>query len=159
MLENSAAFNVLNISIAIVMGPTPPGTGVIALAIIAALLKSTSPVSFDFVSPFDDGCVAREVGIGGRDVVEALVVAVVVVMEAFCLIFVPFGHYDEPESLPYEKPSIRPKGADVRHGGPHGWSKGCNTGEAEILRRKPFVDVERVKELKASGMGERRRWG
>ena len=35
---------------------------------------------FDFVSPFDDGCVAREVGIGGRDVVEALVVAVVVVM-------------------------------------------------------------------------------
>ena len=35
---------------------------------------------FDFGSPFDDGCVAPEVGIGGRDVVEALVVAVVVVM-------------------------------------------------------------------------------
>ena len=52
MLDNSATFNVLNISIAIVMGPTPPGTGVMALAIIAALLKSTSPVSFDFVSPF-----------------------------------------------------------------------------------------------------------
>ena len=114
---------------------------------------------FDFGSPFDDGCVAREVGIGGRDVVEAFMVAVVVVMEAFCLIFVPFAHYDEPESLPYEKHSIRPKGADVRHGGPHGWNKGCITGEAEILRRKPFVDVERVKELKASGMGERRRWG
>ena len=35
---------------------------------------------FDFGSPFDDGCVAPELGIGGRDVVEALVVAVVVVM-------------------------------------------------------------------------------
>jgi ABC-type amino acid transport substrate-binding protein len=33
----------------------------------------------------------------------------------FCLIFVPFGHYDEPEILPYENPSICPKGADVRH--------------------------------------------
>ena len=35
---------------------------------------------FDFGSSFDDGCVAPEVGIGGRDVFEALVVAVVVVM-------------------------------------------------------------------------------
>ncbi len=35
---------------------------------------------FDFGFPFDDGCVAPEVGIGGRDVVEALAVAVVVVM-------------------------------------------------------------------------------
>jgi len=33
----------------------------------------------------------------------------------FCLIFVPYGHYDEPESLPYEKHSICPKGVDVRH--------------------------------------------
>jgi hypothetical protein len=33
----------------------------------------------------------------------------------FCLIFVPFGHYDEPEILPYQNPSICPKGADVRH--------------------------------------------
>ncbi|MBT5266883.1 MAG: hypothetical protein HOL85_18745, partial [Rhodospirillaceae bacterium] len=32
----------------------------------------------------------------------------------FCLIFVPFGHYDEPEILPYENPSVRPMGADVR---------------------------------------------
>jgi len=32
----------------------------------------------------------------------------------FCLIFVPFGHYDEPEILPYENPSICPRGADVR---------------------------------------------
>jgi len=32
----------------------------------------------------------------------------------FCLIFVPFGHYDEPEILPYENTSICPKGADVR---------------------------------------------
>ncbi len=34
----------------------------------------------------------------------------------FCLIFVPFGHYDEPEILRYAITSIRPKGADVRHG-------------------------------------------
>jgi len=34
----------------------------------------------------------------------------------FCLIFVPFGHYDEPEILPYENPSMCPMGADVRHG-------------------------------------------
>jgi hypothetical protein len=33
----------------------------------------------------------------------------------FCLIFVPFGHYDGPEILPYENTSICPKGADVRH--------------------------------------------
>ena len=31
------------------------------------------------------------------------------------LIFVPFGHYDEPEILRYAITSIRPKGADVRH--------------------------------------------
>jgi len=32
----------------------------------------------------------------------------------FCLICVPFGHYDEPEILPYANPSICPIGADVR---------------------------------------------
>jgi hypothetical protein len=32
----------------------------------------------------------------------------------FCLIFVPFGHYDEPEILPYENTSVCPMGADVR---------------------------------------------
>ena len=32
----------------------------------------------------------------------------------FCLIFVPFGHYDEPETLRSENPSIYPIGADVR---------------------------------------------
>ena len=26
----------------------------------------------------------------------------------------PFGHYDEPEILPYENPSMCPRGADVR---------------------------------------------
>ena len=36
----------------------------------------------------------------------------------FCLIFVPFGHYDEPEILRYAITSIRPKGADVRHASP-----------------------------------------
>jgi hypothetical protein len=38
----------------------------------------------------------------------------------FCLIFVPFGHYDEPEILPYEIPLICPIGADVRHYTPSG---------------------------------------
>ncbi len=33
----------------------------------------------------------------------------------FCLIFVPFGHCDEPEILPYENASACPTGADVRH--------------------------------------------
>ena len=33
----------------------------------------------------------------------------------FCLIFVPFGHDDEPEILRYAITSICPKGADVRH--------------------------------------------
>ena len=32
----------------------------------------------------------------------------------FCLIFVPFGHYDEPEILSYAIPLICPIGADVR---------------------------------------------
>ena len=32
----------------------------------------------------------------------------------FCLIFVPFGHCDEPEILPYENASACPIGADVR---------------------------------------------
>ena len=32
----------------------------------------------------------------------------------FWLIFVPFGHYDEPEILRYAITSIYPKGADVR---------------------------------------------
>jgi ectoine hydroxylase-related dioxygenase (phytanoyl-CoA dioxygenase family) len=33
----------------------------------------------------------------------------------FCLIFDPFGLYDEPEILPYAKHSVCPTGADVRH--------------------------------------------
>jgi len=33
----------------------------------------------------------------------------------FCLIFVPFGLYDEPEILPYENCPICPRNADVRH--------------------------------------------
>ncbi|MDP6566888.1 MAG: hypothetical protein QF578_18820, partial [Alphaproteobacteria bacterium] len=32
----------------------------------------------------------------------------------FCLIFVPFGQYDEPEILRYAITSMCPKGADVR---------------------------------------------
>ena len=43
----------------------------------------------DPVSPFNDGCVAAEVGVGGRNVTEALVVAMVVVVidEAADLVF------------------------------------------------------------------------
>jgi hypothetical protein len=36
------------------------------------------------------------------------------VLMDFCLIFVPFGHYDEPEILRYAITSICPKSADVR---------------------------------------------
>ena len=35
---------------------------------------------FDPIPPFDDGGIAAKVGIGGRDVAEALVVAVVVIV-------------------------------------------------------------------------------
>ncbi len=35
---------------------------------------------FDFGSPFDDDCVAPAVGISGRYVIDALVVAVIVIM-------------------------------------------------------------------------------
>ena len=35
---------------------------------------------FDLFSPFDDGCVAPEVDVGGRNVAEALVVSLKVVM-------------------------------------------------------------------------------
>ena len=40
-----AALSVLRSSIAIVMGPTPPGTGVIAAAFSETAAKSTSPTS------------------------------------------------------------------------------------------------------------------
>ena len=33
----------------------------------------------------------------------------------FCLIFVPFDHYDEPETLPYEIRLVCSIGADVKH--------------------------------------------
>jgi len=32
----------------------------------------------------------------------------------FCLIFVPFGHYDEPETLPYKIRLVCSIGADVK---------------------------------------------
>ncbi len=35
---------------------------------------------FDFLPPFNDGGIAPEVSISGRDVAEALVIAVVIVM-------------------------------------------------------------------------------
>ena len=40
-----AAFTVFDINIAIVIGPTPPGTGVIAAAFLATSSKATSPTS------------------------------------------------------------------------------------------------------------------
>jgi hypothetical protein len=33
----------------------------------------------------------------------------------FCLIFVPFGHFDEPETLPYEIRLVCSIGDDVKH--------------------------------------------
>ena len=51
-LFNIAALTVFFISIAIVIGPTPPGTGVIAPATFSALSNSTSPHSFLFSSLF-----------------------------------------------------------------------------------------------------------
>ena len=45
----------------------------------------------------------------------------------FCLIFVPFGHYDEPEILRYAITSICPKGADVRQ-----WDKLGNVNESVL---------------------------
>jgi len=47
-----AAVNVFFISVAIVIGPTPPGTGVIYDAFLEALSNSTSPTSFLFSSRF-----------------------------------------------------------------------------------------------------------
>ena len=43
--------SVFAISMAMVIGPTPPGTGVMAPATLLTSSKSTSPVSFVFVSP------------------------------------------------------------------------------------------------------------
>ena len=48
----AAAITVFAISMAIVIGPTPPGTGVMAPATFDAAAKSTSPTSFVFPSPF-----------------------------------------------------------------------------------------------------------
>ena len=47
----------------------------------------------------------------------------------FCLIFVPFGHYDEPEILRYAITSICPKGADVRQF--HRW--GFREGQTQAV--------------------------
>ena len=49
----------------------------LALMVQAAVLDGQF---FDPVPPFDDGGVAAEVGVGGRDVAETLVVAVVVIV-------------------------------------------------------------------------------
>jgi len=37
----------------------------------------------------------------------------------FCLIFVPFDHYDEPETLPYEIRLVCSIGADVKQATTH----------------------------------------
>jgi len=41
-------------------------------------------------------------------------VAYLFLLMVFCLIFVPYGHYDQPEKLHYENHPICPKGADGR---------------------------------------------
>jgi len=37
----------------------------------------------------------------------------------FCLIFVPFGHFDEPETLPYEIRLVCSIGDDVKQASTH----------------------------------------
>ena len=49
----SAAQRVLYMSMAMVMGPTPPGTGVMAAARAWALGKSTSPAEFVIIATID----------------------------------------------------------------------------------------------------------
>ena len=55
----------------------------------------------------------------------------------FYLIFVPFGHYDEPEILRYANPSICPIGADVRQTRPN-WDRRtavCEFGQRQVPGR------------------------
>jgi hypothetical protein len=55
----------------------------------------------------------------------------------FCLIFVPYGHYDQPEKLHYENPSVCPKGADVRH-------FHIAFGQVEALAEEPIIPFLRA---------------
>ena len=62
----------------------------------------------------------------------------------FCLIFVSFGHYDEPEILRYEKRLFCPKDVDVRQFGKQTslsalriWTKGINHVEMAYLDPRP----------------------
>ena len=52
------------------------------LSRLALMVQAAVPDGqfFDFLSPFNDGCVTPEVGISGRDVADALVVALVVIV-------------------------------------------------------------------------------
>ena len=52
LFDRQQATNVFANKHAIVIGPTPPGTGVIAFANLLQFSKSTSPINFDLVSPF-----------------------------------------------------------------------------------------------------------
>ena len=54
----------------------------------------------------------------------------------FCLIFVPFGHYDEPEILRYAITSICPKGADVRQ---YIWPLHASPNSCSSTRRAWFA--------------------
>ena len=75
----------------------------------------------------------------------------------FCLIFVPFGHYDEPEILPYENPSICPIGADVRHAMPlpdlgHDlllllFVEGHKSPPYQLVRKPPATSVDGLERI------------
>ena len=54
----------------------------------------------------------------------------------FCLIFVPFGHYDEPEILRYAITSICPKGADVRQKPHFGTSRCRRVGAVHRIKTR-----------------------
>mgnify|MGYP000223998947 CR=1 FL=1 len=58
----------------------------------------------------------------------------------FCLIFIPYGYYDEAEILLYEKPSICPKGVDVTQRGVRMFSH-IMVGANDVEKLKVFYDA------------------
>ena len=65
----------------------------------------------------------------------------------FCLISVPFGHYDEPEILRYENTSACPIGADVRQ------RAGSLKWQLDQSRAKLKAAVEETKEVRRAAKG------
>ena len=62
----------------------------------------------------------------------------------FCLIFVPFGHYDEPEILRYAITSICPKGADGEQRRPRTVLSGRSSSPSVEQRTPPAAGETRA---------------